>query len=153
MLHARENHVFVFSVCYHLTNAELCVCDIMHACNKCFLTFSLTSYFRRKSGRDLTQSYDLKPFINRIFITRKATTETRFRKLWLHNDCGPTYEDLVYLEYFKCIIWTTFLCKICCFWKYFHKYSFVFISKGSNWNCNALCNNLYKQNIYFIKIL
>ena len=43
---------------------------------------------QREKERDLTQSYDEKPYTNTIQQTIDNTKTTQ--KLRLHNDCGPT---------------------------------------------------------------
>ena len=45
----------------------------------------------REKDRDLTQSYDERPYAKRKF-NNQLITQKRHQKLRLHNDCGPTYD-------------------------------------------------------------
>ena len=44
---------------------------------------------QREKERDLTQSYDEMPYINRKF-NNQFTTQKHHQKLRVHNDCRPT---------------------------------------------------------------
>ena len=48
--------------------------------------------FTRLKGRDLTQSYDKSPYINRNVKRAKWQHKQRHKKVWLHSDCGLTQD-------------------------------------------------------------
>ena len=54
-------------------------------------TFPFPRSSRVKYGTDLTQTYDKSPYTHRQIQKATRQHKKRHQKLWLHNDCGPTW--------------------------------------------------------------